>query len=96
MRYKNAQDIFPEDILAMIQQFADGAYIYIPRKNGNRKQWGENTRSKIEILERNEKIYAQYKSGVRIHELAKIYFLSEKSIERIITLGRKQEHKQNK
>ena len=93
MRYRNAQDIFPKDVLAIIQEFTDGAYIYIPKKGCNRKKWGDNTRSKIETKERNEKIYAQYKSGSSISELSVEYYLSDKSIQRIITLGRKQEHK---
>ena len=91
MRYKNAQDIFPKNILALIQQYADGEYIYIPRKTENRKQWGETTQSKYETRERNKKIYMQYKSGQKVNELALEFFLSEKSIQRIITLGRKQE-----
>jgi len=91
MRYVNAQDIFPEDVLVLIQQYTDGAYVYIPRKAENRKKWGENTQSKMETSKRNSKIYAQYKSGIKVQELAATHFLSEKSIERIITLGRKQE-----
>jgi len=91
MRYVNAQDIFPDDVLAVMQKFVDGAYIYIPKKSDNRKKWGENTRSKLETQERNENIYAKYKSGVSINELADEYYLSDKSIQRIITLGKKQE-----
>jgi len=91
MRYINAQDIFPDDVLAVMQQFVDGAYIYIPKKTGNRKNWGDNTRSKMETQERNEKIYAKYKSGLSVHELAAEYYLSDKSIQRVITQGRKLE-----
>lgn len=91
MRYRNAQDIFPKDVLAVMQEFADGAYIYIPKKSCNRKKWGDNTRSKIETKERNEKIYAQYKSGTSVNELSVEYYLSDKSIQRIITHGKKQE-----
>ena len=92
MRYRNARDLFPKDVLALIQQYADGEYIYIPRKVENRKQWGDNTRSKTETKERNLKIYSLYKSGHKISELALEFFLSEKSIQRIITLGKKYEH----
>jgi len=91
MRYKNARDIFPKDMLALIQQYADGEYIYIPRKVENRKQWGDGTQSKHETKERNEKIYIRYKLGHTVSALAHEFFLSEKSIQRIITLGRKQE-----
>jgi len=93
MRYVNAQDIFPDDVLVGIQQFIDGAYIYIPRKLNNRKKWGDNTRSKIETQERNDKIYAQYKSGTGVNALAAEYYLSDKSIQRIITHGNKLEQR---
>ncbi|MCL2839313.1 MAG: CD3324 family protein [Defluviitaleaceae bacterium] len=87
MRYVNAQDIFPEDILALMQEYTDGAYIYIPRKT--RKQWGENTASKTKTRERNKEIYARYQSGKKVTELAIEYFLSEKSIQGIITKEKK-------
>ena len=90
MRYKNAKDIFPKDVLALIQLYADGEYVYIPRKSEKRKQWGENTNAKNETQKRNEKIYAQYKLGYKTGELAAKYFLSEKSIQRIITQGNKE------
>jgi len=91
MRYVNAQDILPKDVLALMQQYVDGAYIYIPRRDDNRKSWGENTRSKAETKERNAEIYAHYKSGQGVNELAGRYFLSDKSIQRIITQGKKLE-----
>jgi len=87
MRYKNAKDILPKDILALVQQYADGEYVYIPRQSEKRKCWGENTNSKAETKQRNEKIYQQYKAGQKVAELASEYFLSEKSIQRIITMG---------
>jgi len=92
MRYRNARDLFPKDVLALIQQYADGEYIYIPRKVENRKQWGDNTHSKTETNARNQEIYSLYKSGHTVSELARKFFLSEKSIQRIITLGKKHEH----
>ena len=91
MRYKNAQEIFPEDVLALLQQYVDGEYIYIPRKTENRKHWGENTLAKTETEERNKKIYSRYKAGQKVSVLALEFFLSEKSIQRIITQGKKKE-----
>jgi len=89
MRYKNAKDILPKDVLALIQLYTDGEYIYIPRKTGKRKHWGENTNSKNETQIRNEKVYSQYKLGQKVKDLALEHFLSEKSIQRIITQGNK-------
>ena len=91
MRYVNARDVLPKDVLALIQEYVDGEYIYIPRKDENRKSWGDGTNAKLQTKQRNAEIYARYKAGQKVYELAEGYFLSDKSIERIITQGRKQE-----
>ncbi|SFC87900.1 hypothetical protein [Clostridium uliginosum] len=43
MSYASAREIFPEDILKIIQQYVDGECIYIPRKEENKMAWGEIT-----------------------------------------------------
>ena len=48
MRYARAQDILPQQLLNELQQYIDGAYLYIPRKQENRLAWGERTHSKRE------------------------------------------------
>ena len=42
MKYEKAQNILPHGIIQLIQKYTDGGYIYIPRKNENKKSWGEN------------------------------------------------------
>lgn len=84
MRYKKAQDLFPEEIIALIQQYVDGEYIYIPRKPESKKAWGETSLARKELQERNKKIYDEYELGLCKNQLAERYFLSEKSIERIL------------
>ena len=51
MKYKNAQKILPKEIIKIIQQYVDGNYLYIPRKDENRKSWGENSGFKNELIE---------------------------------------------
>ncbi|MDO5517719.1 MAG: CD3324 family protein [Clostridium sp.] len=84
MSYVKAVDVLPDEILSIIQNYVDGEYIYIPRKENNKKSWGENTNSKKEIHMRNSKIYEDYKSGMKVKDLAEKYFLSDKSIQRIV------------
>ena len=84
MGYIRAEEILPIEIIELIQQYADGTSIYIPRKQENRKGWGAKTAYKCELQNRNEQIYKGYLSGMTIYELAKNYYLSEKSIQRII------------
>ncbi|WWU64735.1 CD3324 family protein [Clostridium baratii] len=84
MSYKKAQDVLPEEILKIIQEYIDGEYIYIPRKNENYKSWGEKSGIKDSLKIRNNEIYKKYLNGATINELAQEYYLSEKSIRRII------------
>ena len=84
MSYVKAVDVLPDEILELIQNYVDGEYIYIPRKEDNKKSWGENTDYRKEIEKRNSMIYEEYKTGVKIKILSEKYFLSEKSIQRIV------------
>lgn len=89
MRYVRAQDIFPAQLLELIQTYVDGEYVYIPRKAGEKRAWGESTRSKEEIHVRNQAIYEDYQNGSEIETLSRDYYLSDKSIRRIIQQTRK-------
>ena len=84
MGYIRAEEILPIEIIEQIQQYVDGENIYIPRKAGNRQEWGCNTKTKQVLYVRNEQIYADYLSGVKTSQLADKYYLSEKSIQRIV------------
>lgn len=91
MSYVKAVDVLPDAILELIQNYVDGEYIYIPRKEDNKKSWGENTDYRKEIEKRNSMIYEEYKTGVKVKVLAEQYFLSEKSIQRIVLQKSKNE-----
>lgn len=89
MSYKKAEQVLPLEIIKLIQDYVDGECIYIPRKKSNRKGWGENTKTRQELKERNINIYKDYKTGLKIADLSAKYFLSDKSIQRIIYSMRK-------
>jgi len=56
-------------------------------KNKFRKQaWGTKTQTKQELLARNQQIYKDYLAGSKTSELACKYYLSEKSIQRILRI----------
>lgn len=42
MRYVKAQDVLPEEVIKIIQEYLDGEYLYVPRKSGNHKAWKEH------------------------------------------------------
>ncbi|MCI8529856.1 MAG: hypothetical protein HFH82_12020 [Lachnospiraceae bacterium] len=84
MGYIRAEEILPIEVIELIQKYVDGANIYIPRKQENRQEWGTMTAYRSELQSRNEAIYGDYISGLTFYELAEKYYLSEKSIQRII------------
>lgn len=84
MKYENAQNILPKNIIELIQEYVDGKYIYIPRKSDNKKSWGESSGSKEELYKRNIEIFYKYNNNYSIKNLSKEYHLSESSIKRIV------------
>lgn len=84
MSYKKAEQVLPKEIIELIQSYVDGEYIYIPRKENTRKGWGESTHIRRDLQKRNLKIFADYKKGLNSAQLSEKYFLSLKSIQRII------------
>ncbi len=84
MSYTKAERVLPEELIRMIQEYADGICLYIPRKKNSRRKWGENTDTLSEIAKRNNMICEDHQNGMSIEMLAEKYFLSEKSIQRII------------
>ena len=43
MSYIKAEEILPEELNRKIQDYADGVYIYITRRPGNRQPRGQET-----------------------------------------------------
>lgn len=89
MRYVKALDVLPEEVIKIIQEYVDGDYLYIPRKNENHKAWGENSGVKNMLKARNTEIYEKHVNGATISELTQEYYLSEKSIRRIVNQEKK-------
>ena len=84
MSYIKAEEILPEELIRRIQEYADGVYIYIPRRPGNRQPWGQETGYKAELKLRNDRIRNDYAAGENVTALSRKYHLSGKSIRRIL------------
>jgi len=84
MRYIKAENVLPEELIRKIQEYVDGVSVYIPRKPGKRRAWGQKTGYKSELLARNERIRDDHAHGYGIAALGQKYHLSEKSIRRIL------------
>ena len=86
MKYQKAQNILPKKIVDLIQEYMDGGYIYIPTKCDNKKAWGEVSGAKGELKKRNRAIYELYSKGTSLKDLTAQFYLTERSIRRIISL----------
>ena len=83
MKYENAADILPEDLLKRVQKFAAGRLIYVPETIGKRS-WGETSGYKRYLEERNQEIKDKFTKGVTIENLADEDSLSIDSIKKIV------------
>ena len=78
MSYVKATDVLLEEVLDLIQKYVEGEYIYIPKKECNRKLWGQSTKSKEKTSARNADIYKIYEEGTSVKSLSEMYYLSSK------------------
>ena len=63
MKYKNAKDIFPENLLRQIQKYVSGELIYIPSDTQKKKEWGETSGYRRYLYERNRDIKTKFSDG---------------------------------
>lgn len=84
MSYQKAELILPQELLKLLQEYAQGQYLYIPKKSENYKEWGANTATREQLKQRDKEIYRKYTSGISAINLADEYYLSLKSIQRIL------------
>lgn len=84
MGYKKAATVLPQHLLQAVQEYVDGEYLYIPRKQENKKHWGDAAPSHAHRAARNREIAARRRSGWSVAQLAERYFLSEKAVYKIL------------
>jgi len=85
MKYINAEDIFPGKLLKEIQKYIlHGGMVYVPKPEGLRKKWGENTGSRKHLNHRNDEIRQKFSVGVTIDQLTEQFYLSYDSIKKIV------------
>ncbi len=95
MSYINAKSVLPPEVIEMIQDYIDGGYLYVPKREDQKKAWGSNTSTRNDLIQRNKSIYAEYVKGMSTAKLAERYFLSIKSIQRIVLKEKRTLYKQN-
>jgi len=83
MKYKNAADILPDELLQEVQKYISGESLYIPLDK-ERKKWGDNSGARRFFAQRNEEIRYKFSHKVSVDELADEYFLSLETIRKIV------------
>lgn len=63
MKYKNAKNILPKELLTEIQKYIQGDIIYIPIQ-GQKTSWGEKSGYKEDLNNRNKQIFNLSKSSI--------------------------------
>ena len=83
MKYINAADVLPKDLLNEILNYVDGELLYIPISR-KKKKWGTNSGSREYYDKRNKEIINQYKDGMTINDIARKHCLSYDSVRKIV------------
>ncbi|MCL2425733.1 MAG: CD3324 family protein [Oscillospiraceae bacterium] len=84
MKYRNASEILPDELLKELQKYAPGEVLYVP-SSGNRKKWGADSGARLFYEQRNEEIRHKYfHLKVSIDILCDEYSLSYETVRKII------------
>lgn len=83
MKYQNAAEILPEQLLKELQQYVDGETLYVP-KTSSKRQWGAVNGSRAFYQERNREIQRLFHLGSSIDALAKQYGLAYSTVKKIV------------
>ena len=81
MSYINAKSVLPKEMIEEIQKYVNGINLYIPKLP---KANSICSSYKLELHKRNQEIYELFLQGEKVSKLAAKYYLSDKSIYRIL------------
>ena len=83
MKYINAADALPAELVEEIMKYVDGGIIYIPSSK-EKQPWGKASGSRQFYEERNCEIKELFEKGTSINKLACDFGLSYEAIRKII------------
>ena len=82
MKYRNAAELLPNQLLQELQKYVQGKMLYVPKLM--RKSWGVDTGAKSFYSIRNSDIRKQFSHGVELVKLSEDYSISEDAVKKII------------
>lgn len=83
MKYLNAAEVLPRDLLIEIQKHIKGEVLYIPSDEG-RIRWGGKNGSRSYFENRNNEIKQLYKNGCSLEEISFKYGLAYDTVRKIL------------
>lgn len=83
MRYINAADVLPRELLKEIQVYVKGDLLYVPNED-RQKRWGERSGSRTYYLKRNNEMKKNYRDGKSIPEICDLYGLAFDTVKKIL------------
>ncbi|BCN29041.1 CD3324 family protein [Anaeromicropila herbilytica] len=83
MKYINAADVLPEELLKQVQAYVKGDLLYVPNDN-EQKRWGEKSGSRTYYIKRNIEMKKRYKDGTSISEISDSYGLAFDTVKKIL------------
>lgn len=81
MSYINAKSVLPKEMIEEIQKYVNGVNLYIPKVPETKSTCSSY---RLELYRRNQEIYELFLQGEKVSKLAAEYYLSDKSIYRIL------------
>jgi len=82
MKYRNATELLPPQLLQELQKYAQGETLYIPKVK--RESWGVGTGARTFFSKRDTAIRNQFSRGVGMEKLSEEYFISEDAVKKIV------------
>ena len=83
MKYVNAADVLPQELLEEVSRYVGGRLLYVPALS-KKCAWGEKNGSKQYYQERNQKIKDMYRHGKNVEELSRFFCLSSETVRKIV------------
>lgn len=83
MKYVNAADVLPPELLIEVSKYSGGKLLYVPTLN-KKYSWGEKNGSKQYYRTRNQEMKKSFQQGKTLDELSAIYGLSVETIKKIV------------
>jgi len=84
MKYRNASEILPDELLKELQKYAPGEIIYVP-SDKDRKKWGADSGARQFFTQRNDDIrYKFFNLKRSIDDLSDEYNLSYETVRKIV------------